>query len=148
MATLLGFDFGTRKIGIAVGQTVTRSATPLTTLRNRQEKPDWPRIESLIREWQPEALVVGLPFNMDDTEVDWSGRVHRFARQLNGRFGLEVHLIDERLTSLEAQRLIAEGPATAKSTTPDAVDAFAAALILETWLCEQHQHLEGRRADR
>lgn len=136
MATLLGFDFGPRKIGIAVGQTVTRSATPLTTLRSRQEQPDWPRIEALIREWQPSALVVGLPFNMDDTEVDWSPRVHRFARQLHGRYGLQVHLVDERLTSIEARRQLHARPGY-KSPTPEAVDAVAAALILETWLCEQ-----------
>ncbi|MBN2885249.1 MAG: Holliday junction resolvase RuvX [Chromatiaceae bacterium] len=136
MATFMGFDFGPRKIGIAIGQTLTRSARPLITLRSQGERPDWPRIEALIREWQPEALVVGLPFNMDDTEVAWSGRVHRFARQLNGRFGLRVHLIDERLTTVEARRQLAEAPRSL-SSTPDAVDALAAALILETWLCEQ-----------
>jgi len=136
MATFMGFDFGPRKIGIAIGQTLTRSARPLVTLRSQGERPDWSRIEALIRDWQPEALVVGLPFNMDDTEVEWSGRVHRFARQLNGRFGLKVHLIDERLTTLEARRQLAEAPRSV-SSTPDAVDALAAALILETWLCEQ-----------
>ena len=72
MPTLLGFDYGPRKIGVAVGQTVTGSATPLTTLRSRGERPDWPGIEALVREWQPSAAVVGLPFQMDDTEVDWS----------------------------------------------------------------------------
>ena len=150
MTTLLGFDFGPRKIGVAVGQMVTRSATPLITLRSRNEQPDWPRIEALIREWQPGGLVVGLPFNMDDTEVDWSPRVHRFARQLHGRYGLAVHLIDERLTSIEARRQLAARGSTPRaprsrsesrpghqSPTPEAVDALAAALILETWLCEQ-----------
>ncbi|MBK5963990.1 Holliday junction resolvase RuvX [Thiocystis minor] len=136
MTTLLGFDFGTRKIGVAVGQMVTRSATPLITLRNRNEQPDWPQIETLIRDWRPSALIVGLPFNMDDTEVDWSPRVHRFARQLQGRYGLAVHLIDERLTSIEARRQIMERPGHAPPTR-EAVDALAAALILETWLCEQ-----------
>ena len=144
MGTLLGFDFGPRKIGVAVGQTVTRSATPLTTLRSQGEKPDWLRIGALIREWQPSELVVGLPFNMDDTEVDWSPRVHRFARQLHGRYGLTVHLIDERLTSIEARRQLssspdgsAQGRSRHHTPTREAVDALAAALILETWLCEQ-----------
>ncbi|MFD2113930.1 Holliday junction resolvase RuvX [Thiorhodococcus fuscus] len=144
MTTLLGFDFGPRKIGVAVGQTLTRSATPLATLRGQGEKPDWAGIGALIEEWKPSALVVGLPFNMDDTEVDWSPRVHRFARQLEGRYGLKVHLIDERLTSVEAKRQLNErpqGPARGRSgrkpSTRDAVDALAAALILETWLCEQ-----------
>ena len=139
MPTLLGFDFGPRKIGIAVGQTLTRSATPLTTLRSRGERPDWPGIEALVREWQPSAAVVGLPFNMDDTEVDWSPRVHRFARQLEGRFRLPVHLIDERLTSIEARRQLSARPGFNRvaGDRHDAVDALAAALILETWLGEQ-----------
>lgn len=136
MTTLLGFDFGPRKIGVAVGQTVTRSANPLITLRSRNEQPDWARIETLIRDWKPSALVVGLPFNMDDTEVDWSPRVHRFARQLHGRYHLPVHLVDERLTSIEARRQLAARPGH-KAPTLEAVDALAAALILETWLGEQ-----------
>ncbi|PQJ95735.1 Holliday junction resolvase RuvX [Chromatium okenii] len=136
MQTLLGFDFGPRKIGIAVGQLLTRSATPLTTLRSRNQQPDWPSITALIQEWQPAALVVGLPFNMDDTEVDWSPQVYRFARQLHGRFGLTVHLVDERLTSIEARHQLAARPGS-RPPTREAVDALAAALILETWLCEQ-----------
>jgi len=141
MPTLLGFDFGPRKIGVAVGQTVTRSATPLTTLRSRGERPDWPGIEALVREWQPSAAVVGLPFNMDDTEVDWSPRVHRFARQLEGRFGLPVHLIDERLTSIEARRELSARPGFKGGVGERdlAIDALAAALILETWLAELPQ---------
>lgn len=70
MSTLLGFDFGPRKIGVAVGQTITGSASALTTIRSRREKPDWSRIEQLVREWQPNGAVVGLPFNMDDTETE------------------------------------------------------------------------------
>lgn len=137
MTTLLGFDFGPRKIGIAVGQTITGSATALTTLRSRDGKPDWTGIASLVGEWQPEAFVVGLPFNMDDTEVDWSPQVHRFARQLEGRFRLCVHLIDERLTSIEARRQLRERPGRSAHAL-EQIDALAAALILETWLCE-HQ---------
>lgn len=133
MGTLLGFDFGPRKIGVAVGQTVTGSATPLATLRSRGERPDWPGIERLIREWQPNAAVVGLPYNMDDSETEIAPRARRFARQIEGRFGLPVHLVDERLTTLEARcRLGREGSA------PGAVDAMAAKLILETWLSERH----------
>jgi putative Holliday junction resolvase len=133
MATLLGFDFGPRKIGVAVGQTITGSASPLTTLRSNDKGPDWARIDSLVREWQPGAAVVGLPFNMDDTETALAPRVRRFARQLQGRFGLEVHLVDERLTSMEARRQLGRA-----ATSPEVVDAMAAKLILETWLCEHH----------
>ena len=133
MATLLGFDFGPRKIGVAVGQTITGSASPLTTIRSHGERPDWARIEGIIREWQPTAAVVGLPFNMDDTETELAPRARRFARQIEGRFGIEVHLIDERLTSLEAKRQLGRA-----ATSLEVVDAMAAKLILETWLCEQH----------
>jgi putative Holliday junction resolvase len=133
MDTLLGFDFGPRKIGVAVGQTITGSASPLTTIRSHGERPDWARIEGLIREWQPKAAVVGLPFNMDDSETALAPRARRFARQLEGRFGIQVHLVDERLTSLEARRQLGRA-----IRSVEAIDAMAAKLILETWLCEQH----------
>ena len=132
MATLLGFDFGPRKIGVAVGQTITGTATALETVRAQGQRPNWKRLEAIIREWQPVALVVGQPFNMDGSEEDWSQRVHRFARQLEGRFGLSVHLVDERLSSLEARRQLNIGADTAD----DRIDAQAAKLILETWLAE------------
>lgn len=136
MSVLLGFDFGPRKIGLAVGQLITRSATPLTTLRSRNQQPDWAGITALITDWQPTGLVVGLPFNMDDTEVAWAPQVHRFSRQLQGRYRLPVYLVDERLTSLEArQQLSARSGRHAPSR--EAVDALAAALILETWLRDQ-----------
>lgn len=133
MPTLLGFDYGTRKIGVAVGQTLTGTATALTTLRARNAKPDWDAIAALVRDWQPDAAVLGLPMNMDDTEETWTPQVRRFARQLHGRFGLTVHLVDERLTTLEAQRRLGVGPGR-----DERVDALAAKLILETWLTE-HQ---------
>jgi putative holliday junction resolvase len=132
MGTLLGFDFGPRKIGVAVGQRVTGSASALTTVHSRRDKPDWERIGQLVSEWRPQAAVVGLPFNMDDTEGEVAPGARRFARQLQGRFGLEVHLVDERLTSLEAQRQLGRD-----AVSREAIDAMAAKLILETWLGEQ-----------
>lgn len=128
--TLLGFDFGTHKIGVAVGQTLTGTATPLTTLSAVKHKPDWAGIEKLIREWQPDALVVGLPMEMTDREADNAPRAKKFARQLEGRFHLPVYMADERLTSREAWEQL--GPAAHKDVTR--VDAVAAKLILETWL--------------
>jgi putative Holliday junction resolvase len=138
LATLLGFDFGTKKIGVAVGQTITGTASPLTTLRHRDHKPDWAAIEALIREWRPEAAVLGLPHNMDDTEEETlAAPVRRFARQLEGRFAMEVHLVDERLTTIAAQRALdARGRRRQRRGDADAVDAYAAKLILETWLAE------------
>ena len=132
MGTLLGFDYGPAKIGVAVGQTLTATASPLSTLRAVQDKPDWKAIKRLIEEWNPEALIVGLPFNMDDTEAEIAVRARRFARQLEGRFHLSVHMIDERLTSLEAKRI-----AGGAVKNIEQLDAIAAQLILETWLSER-----------
>ena len=98
MATLLGFDYGTAKIGIAVGQSITGTATPLITLRAVRQHPDWQRIGDLILSWQPSALVVGLPCDIDGSETELSGSAKRFARRLEGRYHLPVHMIDERLT--------------------------------------------------
>ena len=131
--TLLGFDYGTRKIGVAVGQTLTRTATPLETLRLVNQKPDWGRIGELIDEWQPEALVVGLPLDVDDSETDATEPARRFSRQLEGRFKLKVYMADERFTSFEARERLGH-----KAKRIEEYDAVAAKLILETWLNERH----------
>ncbi len=134
MGAVLGFDYGVRKIGVAVGQTVTRTATPLQTLPTRDHKPDWDAIARLIAEWQPEALVVGLPYEMDDTEAPVAASARRFARQLEGRYRLPVHLADERLTTREA---ISQLGRDARRNALR-VDAVAASLILETWLSDRN----------
>lgn len=132
MSTLLGFDYGSHKIGIAVGQQLTRSATPLVTLSNPKGKPDWQGIARLINEWQPQALVVGHPFEMTDREANNAEGAKRFSRQLHGRFGLPVHLIDERLTTRQAWSDL--GAEAARD--PTKLDSYAAKLILETWLSQ------------
>jgi putative Holliday junction resolvase len=129
VGTLLGFDYGPAKIGIAVGQTLTATATPLETLRAVQQRPDWDGITRLLEEWEPEALVVGIPYNMDDSEAEIAGRAHRFARQLEGRYHLPIHLVDERLTSLAAKEELGRRPKRVEE-----LDAIAAKLILETFL--------------
>jgi putative Holliday junction resolvase len=134
MGSLLGFDFGLRRIGVAVGQTTTGTASPLTTLLSRNDQPDWAAIERLLAEWQPEALVVGLPYQMDDQEAEVAGRARRFARQLEGRYRLPVHLADERLTTREARRQLGKRGAEDRRL----VDALAAKLILETWLSDRN----------
>jgi len=132
--TALGFDFGTAKIGIAVGQTFTGTASPITTLRSVNQKPDWEGIAKLIGEWRPQALVVGVPIPMDgDEESEVAGRARRFARQLEGRFRLPVHLVDEKLTSREAWSRLDRYPKKIEQ-----LDSIAAKLILETWFCERH----------
>lgn len=132
----LGFDYGEQRIGVAVGQLLTRSATPLETLRAVNNKPDWPHIARLIAEWQPHGLVVGIPVHMDGSATRITDKARRFARQLNGRFNLPVHHCDERLSSHEANDLIksARQNGTRSKTRKGDDDRIAAALILHYWL--------------
>jgi putative Holliday junction resolvase len=118
----LAFDFGTKRIGVASGNSVTRTATVLTTLAQVGDDARFAAIGKLIAEWQPAALVVGVPRHPDGAPHDNTRRAERFARQLHGRFGLAVHEVDERYTTTEA---LASGAAD--------VDAASAALILEQY---------------
>ncbi len=130
---LLGFDYGTKQIGVAVGQLITGQARELCILKAQNGVPDWQKVEALIREWQPDAIVVGLPLNMDGTPSAMSERAEKFARRLNGRFNLPVHMQDERLTTYEAKgQRLSEGQRGSYRDNP--VDALAAALLLESWL--------------
>ena len=134
---IMGFDYGTRKIGIAVGQLITKTANPIAIISARDGVPDWSEIEKLILEWQPAQLVVGLPLNMDETESEMSRRSLKFARRLTGRFNIPHHTIDERLTSREA-RSIHESHLSnqrgAAGHSRDEIDDIAAQIILESWL--------------
>ena len=131
--TLIGFDYGTKSIGVAVGQEVTASARPLLALKANDGIPDWEQIAALLTEWQPALLVVGLPLNMDGTEQDISRRARKFANRLHGRFGVQVELQDERLTTTDARARLFEGGGY-KALGKDAVDAVSAQLILESWM--------------
>ena len=132
---LLGFDFGTRRIGVAVGQQLTGVATPLVTLKNRDGAPDWEAIGRLLAEWQPTALVVGRPLNMDGSEQEMTRLARRFGNRLAGRYNLPVYTMDERLTSYEAEQRLGnrENLYSMKSD----VDSMAAQIILQAWL-DQH----------
>lgn len=124
-STLLCFDYGLKKIGVAIGNTLTGLARPLTILRPVTKVERFAQIEALLKEWQPNALVVGLPLTLEGKEQYASLRCRRFANQLQGRYGLVVHLVDERGSSLEAQDILANN---------DDDDAVAAAVILQRWL--------------
>ena len=134
--TLLGFDYGTRRIGVAVGQLITHTVTPLTTLHSHNDSPDWQAIRKLIAEWQPDKLVVGLPLQLDGTAQPLTAKAQRFGNQLKGRYNLPVEMMDERLTSHEAETELASRKG--KSAKAD-IDALAAALILQSWL-DQHSN--------
>ncbi|VFN02270.1 MAG: putative holliday junction resolvase [Candidatus Kentron sp. G] len=128
-ATLLGFDLGTKQIGIAVGQTLTNTASPVGVIAVRGNAPDWEAIDRAVENWNPDALVVGLPLNMDGTEQEMTWAARRFRNQLLHRYELPVHVADERLSTREARdRLAQEG----RLDIDD--DPVAAQIILETWL--------------
>ena len=134
---IMGFDYGTRKIGIAVGQLITKTANPIAIISARDGIPDWSEIEKLILEWQPAQLVVGLPLNMDETESEMSRRSLKFARRLTGRFNIPHHTIDERLTSREARSIHESHSSNQRGTaghSRDEIDDIAAQIILESWL--------------
>jgi putative Holliday junction resolvase len=125
--TVIGFDFGTKWIGVAVGQTLTQQATPLAAIKNK----DWKSIESLLSEWQPQRLVVGLPRCMNGTDHEMTARAQRFGRQLQGRFGIATSMVDERLTTREAWQIATEQD---EVKSKQELDSIAAALITESWL--------------
>jgi len=130
---LLAFDFGTHRIGVAIGQTVTGTATALSILPANDGIPDWQQIEKLIEEWHPDAFVVGIPLNMDGSESEMSVRARKFGQRLHGRFGKPLFEMDERLSSFEAKQTLAEQhKKTSQFVKP--IDSIAAKLILESWL--------------
>lgn len=136
---VMAFDFGLKQIGIAVAQTVTRTSRPLAIITAREGQPDWTDIASLLQEWKPNLLLVGLPLNMDGSESEMSQRATKFANRLHGRFGLKVEMVDERLSSFEIkldrkERLQYDKTITHSSLPAgDQIDAHAAALILDSW---------------
>ncbi|WP_038149311.1 Holliday junction resolvase RuvX [Tolumonas lignilytica] len=134
--SLMGFDFGTKSIGVATGQEITGSASPLTSLKANDGIPDWTQIEKILKEWQPDLLIVGLPLNMDGTEQEMTQRARKFGQRLHGRFGFQVEYKDERLTTTDAKaRLFEHGGYRALGKSR--VDAVSAQLILESWM-ESH----------
>ncbi len=129
----LGFDFGCKRIGVAVGQQLTGSASPVTTLEAKQGIPQWELITKLITEWKPKALVVGLPTCIDGSELYTTGLARRFAKQLRKHTSLTVHLVDERLSTVEARSQMFEQGGFRKLKKSE-IDCIAACILLEQWL--------------
>ncbi|MBL0230081.1 MAG: Holliday junction resolvase RuvX [Moraxellaceae bacterium] len=135
MHTVLGFDFGTKKTGVATGQRITATAAPLAPIAMRDGIPDWQIIERLLNQWQPHAVLVGLPLNMDDSESDICYLARKFARRIEGRFKVKVLMVDERLTSRAARELLTEIGDRRKGKLPS-LDSTAAVLMVEGWLAQ------------
>ncbi|MEC5407868.1 Holliday junction resolvase RuvX [Paraburkholderia sp. MPAMCS5] len=128
-ATLLAFDYGEKRIGVAVGNSLTKSARPLVIVQNRSREYRFMEVGKLIAEWKPDALIVGLPMHPDGTPHEMTLLAKRFGNQLNGRFNLPVTWIDERYSSVEAEAGIRAGKGSA-----DMLDAEAASIILQQYL--------------
>ncbi|VAW64168.1 Putative pre-16S rRNA nuclease Yqg [hydrothermal vent metagenome] len=128
---VLGFDFGSRRIGVASGQSITCSASPITTLTSINNKTDWQGIEKLISQWKPDALIVGLPFYLDGSKSKMTEAAEKFSRQLEGRFHLPVYTHNEALSSFEAEQFL---QAKKKQHNKQDIDKIAAAIIVQNWL--------------
>jgi putative Holliday junction resolvase len=123
---VIGFDFGLKRIGVAVGQTLTASANPHTTLTSRDGVPDWEAISRLLNEWQPKALIVGLPLQLDGQEQPFTQHARKFGQRLHGRYQKPVFFVEEQLSSVEAEQH--------NRKTKHLLDAHAAQIILQNWL--------------
>lgn len=134
--TLLGFDYGLKNIGVAVGQELTQTANPLTVIKARDGIPNWNEIQTLLEQWQPQLLIVGLPLHMDGSEQEMTKAARKFGNRLNGRFQIPVEWQDERLSTYEALgQLGIHSKLHAKNR--DDVDRISAQLILQSWLNQQ-----------
>jgi len=136
--TLLGFDFGTKSIGVATGQMITATAQPIAAIKANDGIPNWETVEAVIKEWKPDLIIVGLPLNMDGTEQPITQRAKKFGNRLTGRFGVKVAFQDERLTTASAKEFIFERGGF-KALEKGKVDSVSAALILESWMESYYQ---------
>ncbi|MFM2486551.1 Holliday junction resolvase RuvX [Celerinatantimonas yamalensis] len=138
MESILGFDFGTLSIGVAIGNPVTQSASALPALKARDGMPNWDELTKLLHQWQPQRLIVGLPLNMDGSEQSITQRARKFGNRLHGRFGLPVEFQDERLSTVDAKAtLFARGGY--KALKKGAIDSASAVVIIESWYELQRQ---------
>lgn len=133
--TIIAFDFGLRRIGVAVGQQVTDSANPLDVVANGSDGPDWEHIETIIKDWRPARLIVGMPTHVDGSPSETTTLVGRFVKEM-ARFDLPIFTVDERYTSLEAKFLLKDERSLGLRgrIRKDMVDSAAATLIAERWL--------------
>lgn len=133
ITSVIGFDYGARRIGLATGQTITGTATPLKTIAQVQGNPDWAAIGQEIAQWKPQALVVGMPFYTDGSANRMTERVKQFSYELGKRFGLPVFEIDESLSSMQAEQALKRDMKIGQHNKHE-IDRMAAAIILQRWL--------------
>jgi len=136
ITTVLGIDYGLRRIGIATGQTITGSASPITTLNQINGSTDWEAIENLIDQWKPQALIVGMPYYLDGKENDMTKVVEAFCLELEQRFTIPIFKINEALSSYEAEAMLKKNTKIGKHNKHE-IDKMAAAIIVQNWLNQQ-----------
>lgn len=134
--TILGFDYGLKNIGVAVGQELTSTANPLTVIKARDGIPNWDEVQTLLDQWKPQLLIVGLPFNMDGSEQRMTAASRKFGNRLNGRFQIPVEWQDERLSTYEALEQLGIH-SKLQANKRDDVDRISAQIILQSWLNQQ-----------
>jgi putative Holliday junction resolvase len=135
----LAFDFGQRRIGVACGDTISRTASPVGLVQVDATGPRWQQIEALLKTWAPNLAIVGLPYNVDGSESALTGEARRFAAQLERRFSLEVRMVDERYSSMDAEARLKsarESGLMRRRIAKGDIDAAAACVILERWFTE------------
>ena len=135
--TVLAFDFGAKRIGVATGETLLGTAHPLTVIHAESNDDRFAAVSALVAEWQPVLMVVGLPTHIDGAEHEMTRLARKFGERLLKRFGIPVVYADERLTSMDAENRLRETGRTAKRAKP-LLDAVAAQLILQTWFDHSH----------
>jgi len=138
---VLSFDFGMKYIGVAVGQSLTYSASPLTILAAKDGIPQWNEVTQLIEKWRPQALIVGIPLNMDETEQLLTLCARRFANRLRTRYKLPIHEVDERLSSWEAKQRTLHASNKSSKSKENKLHADSAAILIEQWWTEQQNNL-------
>ena len=139
--SFFGIDYGTRKIGVAVGQTFTRTAMGIAVIPVRSGEVDWKELDSLVQRWKPNAFVVGMPYNMDGTDSDMTAAAKHFARILSERYQKPWYPMDERLSTRAAREITRDNAELIgkKYNDKTKVDAMAAQLLLESWFASMDQ---------
>ncbi len=130
VSIVLGFDFGTQNLGIAVGNRLTNTAQPVKIIKVTHNQPDWLEVEKILKEWEPQAFIVGMPFTKDGTVTEHLKIIQKFINRLHGRFGLPVYIVDEANSSIESTQYVKPSNRNKKGQ----LDAISAAIIIERWL--------------
>jgi putative Holliday junction resolvase len=137
ITSILGFDYGAKRIGVATGQTITRTATPITTINAVHGSPDWAGIQKLIDQWKPDALIVGIPYFLDGKESEMTKTVQNFCDELEKRFTKPILKVNETLSSYEAEETLKKNMKIGKHNKQE-IDKMAAAVIVQSWLDQQN----------